>query len=252
MNRAAEDLPFRWSMVADSLRRPYPVMLPMVVLLLLVPFYLFIPALTPVRTLHVPELALDRAVPLQPVWALIYGAVYVFLILLPLFVVRQETQIRRTLHAYLLVWLTAYVCFILYPTVASRPEAVTGDGFAVWGLNVLYSSDPPYNCFPSIHVAHSFVSALTCRRVHRGLGNAALLCAALVGVSTLFTKQHYIADVVAGVLLALVADAVFLRKFRPNDIPELDRRLAPALALVTIGIVAAGVAGFWVLYQRQA
>jgi hypothetical protein len=37
MNRASEDLPFRWSMVADSLRRPYPVMLPMVVLLRLAP-----------------------------------------------------------------------------------------------------------------------------------------------------------------------------------------------------------------------
>ncbi|HEX6097054.1 MAG TPA: phosphatase PAP2 family protein [Thermoanaerobaculia bacterium] len=251
MNRASEDAAFRWSMVADSFRRPYPVPLPMVVLLLLVPVYLFIPSLTPVRTLHVPELALDRAVPLQPVWALIYGAVYVFLILLPLFVVRQEPQIRRTLHAYLLVWLTAYVCFILYPTVASRPESVTGEGFAVWGLNALYSSDPPYNCFPSIHVAHSFVSAMTCRRVHRGLGNVTLACAALVGVSTLFTKQHYVADVLAGILLALVADALFLRRFHPHDVPELDRRLAPALALVTLGLVSAGVAGFWALYQWQ-
>lgn len=239
-------------MIAESFRRPYPVTLPMVVLLLLVPFYIFIPALMPGRTLHVPELALDRMLPLQPVWALIYGAVYVFLILLPLFVVRREPQIRRTLYAYLLVWITSYVVFILYPTVASRPgEVVAGEGFAVWGLNALYSSDPPYNCFPSIHVAHSFVSALTCRRVHRRLGNLALVCATLVGLSTLFTKQHYVADVVAGVALAVLADALFLRRFRADDVPELDHELAPALALVTIGIVAAGVAGFWVLYQWQ-
>jgi membrane-associated phospholipid phosphatase len=240
------------NMIAESLRRPYPVTLPMVVLLLLVPFYIFIPALMPGRTLHVPELAPDRMLPLQPVWALIYGAVYVFLILLPLFVVRQETQIRRTLLAYLMVWITAYVVFILYPTVASRPgEVVTGEGFAVWGLNVLYASDPPYNCFPSIHVAHSFVSALTCRRVHRRLGNAAVLCAVLVGLSTLFTKQHYVADVVAGVALAVIADAVFLRGFREEQALELDRRVAPALALMTAAIVAVGLAGFWVAYRLK-
>src|SRR2546422_643919 len=85
------------------------------------------------------------------------------------------------------------VLFLLvYPTMPPRPARVIGEGFAVWGLRFLYSADPPYNCFPSLHVAHSFVSALTCYRVHRGVGIAAALCASLIGVSTLYTKQHYI------------------------------------------------------------
>jgi membrane-associated phospholipid phosphatase len=46
------------------------------------------------------------------------------------------------------------------------------------------------------------VSALTCHRVHRGVGTAAVLCAALVGASTLFTKQHYVLDAIAGMFLA--------------------------------------------------
>ena len=93
----------------------------MVLLVSLVPFYIFIGEMMPGRTLHVPELALDRAVPLQPVWALVYGCLYLFLIVLPVFVVRQEEQIRRTVLAYLMVWTTAYVIFLLYPTTASRP-----------------------------------------------------------------------------------------------------------------------------------
>lgn len=184
----------------------------MIVLVLLVPIYLFIPELMPGRTLHVPELPLDRAVPLRPAWALVYGSLYFLLIVLPVFVVRRPEQVRRTVFAYLLVWISAYVCFIVYPTVAPRPAAVTGEGFAVQGLRFLYGADPPYNCFPSLHVAHSFVSALACYRVHRGVGIAAALCATLVGVSTLYTKQHYVLDVVAGILLAGVAYAVFLRR----------------------------------------
>src|SRR5262245_8514872 len=101
----------RWSTVVATLSRPYPVTLPMVVLVSLVPFYIFIAELVRERTLHVPELALDRLVPLQPGWALVYGSLYLFLILLPVFVIRQKEQIRRTVFAYLMVWIVAYVCF---------------------------------------------------------------------------------------------------------------------------------------------
>jgi membrane-associated phospholipid phosphatase len=236
-------------MVAESLTRPYRVSLPMVVLVSLVPFYIFIGEMVRDRTLHVPELALDRVVPLQPAWALVYGPLYLFLILLPVLIVRQDEQIRRTVFAYLSVWIVAYVCFLLYPTTASRPDKVIGEGFAVWGLRFLYSADSPYNCFPSLHVAHSCVSALTCYRVHRRVGIAAALGAALVGVSTLFTKQHYVADVIAGVFLACMAYVVFLRSYPREATPELDRRLTPFLALVTIGIVGLAFVCFWVVYR---
>ena len=250
--RAPETAPLRWSMVAESLTRPYPVSIPMIVLVGLVPFYIFIPVLMTGRPLHVPELALDRVVPLQPAWALVYGSLYLFLIILPVFVVRQEEHIRRTVSAYLVVWIAAYICFLVYPTVAPRPTEVIGQGFFVWGLRFLYSADPPYNCFPSLHVAHSFVSALTCYRVHRGLGIAAALCATLVAVSTLYSKQHYILDVIAGIFLASVAYLLFLRNYPRDRIPEFDRRLAPVFALGIIGIVGLGVACFWVAYQLKA
>jgi membrane-associated phospholipid phosphatase len=239
----------RWSMVAESLRRPYRVTIPMVALVMLVPFYIFIGESMPGRTVHVPALALDGALPLQPAWALVYGTLYLFLIVLPVFVVRQEEQIRRTVHAYLTIWITAYAIFLAYPTMASRPAEVIGKGFAVWGLRFLYNADPPYNCFPSLHVAHSFVSALTCYRVHRRLGIAAMICAALVGLSTLFTKQHYILDVIAGVLLACAAYALFLRSYRRDDVPELDRRLAPVLALGIIAILGIALACCWVAFE---
>jgi membrane-associated phospholipid phosphatase len=220
----------------------------MVALFLLVPFYIFIAQRVSSGTLYAPELPWDRALPLQPTWALIYGPLYAFLLALPLFVVRQEEHIRRTFWAYVAVWIAAYVCFLVYPTVAPRPPKVVGDGFAVWGLRFLYGADPPYNCFPSLHVAHSFVSALTCYRLHRQLGLAALSCASLVAVSTLFTKQHYIVDVIAGLLIAVVAYLVILRGYPRQNTSELDRRLAPVLALGVLGAAGFGLAGFWVVY----
>ena len=237
------------SLVADSLRRPYRATWPMAALVLLVPLYLFIPQLAFNRPPHAPALSLDHRIPLQPAWVLVYGPLYLFLILLPLFVIRGERHIRQTLYAYLTVWLSAYVVFLLYPTVAPRPgDTVAGDGFAAWGLRFLYDADPPYNCFPSLHVAHSFVSALSSYRVHRGVGLAAIVCAFVVGISTLFTKQHYVLDVAAGVLLASAASAWFLRGVRSGDVPDLDRRAAPALALVVIAIVGATAGCYAILY----
>jgi len=223
----------------------------MVLLVSLVPVYLVIAGRAGVSAVHAPALALDRLLPLAPTWALIYGALYAFLIVLPVFVVQREELIRRTVWAYLTVWTVAYIGFLLYPTVAPRPDTVTGQGFAVWGLRFLYEADPPYNCFPSIHVAHSFVSAFACYRVHRTLGLVALSCASLVAISTLFTRQHYVADLVAGIALAWAAYAVFLRGYPRANIPEFDRRLAPALALCVGGLVGLGVAGFWVAYHMS-
>jgi membrane-associated phospholipid phosphatase len=244
-----ESSSLRWDLVKASLARPYRVPATMVLLIALVPLYIFIPAIWPPAARYSPVIALDRVIPLLPSWSIVYGALYVFLILLPIFVVRLDDLIRRTVAAYLLIWITAYIFFFLiYPTAAPRPERVVGEGFAVWGLSTLYSSDPPYNCFPSLHVAHSFVSALAAFRVHRKLGWFAVICAALVALSTLFTKQHYVLDVIAGVLLALVAYAIYLRAYPRARIPELDRHAAPALAVCIAGIVLGGLVCYWLAY----
>ena len=88
-------------------------------------------------------------------------------------------------------------------------------------------------------------------RLHRRLGLVTLVCASLVAVSTLFTKQHYIADVIAGILLAFAAYVLILRGYPRQNIPELDRRLAPMLALGVLAVVGLCVVGFWIAYQLQ-
>ena len=239
----------RLTLVRQSLSRPYKVTLPMVVLLGMVPLYIFIAGPHPGRTQHVPAIGIDAAIPLVPAWSLIYGALYFFLIVLPLFVVREEEHLRRTIWAYLSVWITAYLCFLVYPTVAPRPEAVAGTGFGAWGLRLLYDLDPPYNCFPSLHVAHSFTSALTCFRVHRGVGIAAITSASLVALSTLFTKQHYVLDVIAGALMAVVAYAILVRPQPREQVPEFERHLAPVFAWGIAGCAILSLTGFWVAYR---
>jgi hypothetical protein len=87
----------------------------MLVLVSLIPLYVFIPEIVAGRELLVPDVPLDHLVPLRPAWALVYGALYLYLILLPVLVVRAEEHINRTVLAYLTVWLAAYACFLTFP-----------------------------------------------------------------------------------------------------------------------------------------
>lgn len=239
----------RWETVSASFARPYPVTLPMLALMALVPLYVFIPGTLPGRPLFVPELAVDRSLPVVPAWSIVYGTAYAFLIVLPVLVVRELGHVRRTYVAYLLVWIPAYAFFLWLPTEAPRPAEVAGTGFAAWGLRFLYSADPPHNCFPSLHVAHSLVSASSCYRVHRTLGAGAAACAGLVAVSTLLSKQHYVLDVVGGVLLAALAYVLVLRGYRREQVPEIDRRAAPTMALAAAGIAGLATLCLWVVYR---
>jgi hypothetical protein len=83
------------------------------------------------------------------------------------------------------------------------------------------------------------------------VGTAAVVAASLVAVSTLYTKQHYVLDVAAGVLLAAAAYAVFLRGLFRKEIPELDRRVTPVLALGLLGFIAILVASSWLVYVKS-
>lgn len=215
----------------------------------LAPLYFVIGDLTRGWSTNTPSTALDLALPVRSGWAFVYGSLYVFIVLMPLLVVRQAELYRRAMQAYLLVMLIGYAGFLLYPTVAPRPAQLPGDGFAAWSLRTVYAIDPPHGCFPSLHVAYSFVSALTCYRVHRGVGAAAGLWAALIGVSTLYTKQHYVVDVLAGALAAFVAYGLFLRTYPRDSIAESDRRRAPLRAAWAIPVFGLMLALFWAAYR---
>jgi membrane-associated phospholipid phosphatase len=208
-----------------------------VLLFALIPFYLVIGHIVSGGPVHVPELAIDRALPLVPGWSLVYWSLFLAAVL-PVFVVHQREHVDRTILAFIMVWLVGLACFLAYPTAASRPPTAPGDGLGGWGMRLIYSTDARYNCLPSLHVAQCYLAALTCGRVHRGVGAVALAWATLVAISTLLTKQHYFLDVIAGGLLALVAYAIFVRGYPRDAIPERERRYAPWMAAGAAAVYA--------------
>lgn len=228
-------------------RTPYHNTAPALALVIVIPVYHVIAVFNRGRAANMPELAIDRAIPLEPAWMLVYGSVFLFAFL-PVFVVRGAALTRRVLWSYILVEFLAFAGYLAYPTSLPRP-AVTADGLFPWALQLIYDIDPPRNCFPSLHVAWAFVAALSCYRVHRGVGLAAMGWAALIGVSTLYTQQHYLVDVIAGVMMAFIAYVIFLRGHDRAAIAESDVQRAPQRATRIVWTYACVIAVFVMVYS---
>lgn len=111
--------------------------------------------------------------------------------------------ISRMVYSISLASLLAFCVFLVYPTEFPRSAWVT-EGTATAAYRFLHSIDSASNCFPSLHVALSFLSALSLRDERRRAGSLATVWAGVISISTLTTKQHYFVDLVGGVGLAML------------------------------------------------
>jgi len=99
-------------------------------------------------------------------------------------------------------------CFLLWPLTIVRPDI----GLASWSdrlLAALYAADHPVNLFPSLHVSLSFLFAAAVGHARPRWRLRTLAWAALIAVSTLFTRQHYLVDVIGGAVVAWIAWSIF-------------------------------------------
>ncbi len=162
--------------------------------------------------------AMDNAIPFVPEWAIIY--IYVFYpfsaVTMIYFAFVGYRQGYALAWSLVLINAIADLVYIVFPVTTDvyRREIfanrIIGNPFAD-AMYAHYGSDPSFNCFPSLHAAVSVICAYAWYRRFRRRPNAvtkivAVLAAVIaVGVvlSTLFVKQHYIADEIAGIVLAL-------------------------------------------------
>ena len=163
------------------------------------------------------EIELDERIPFQSAWVLPYIFVYVF-ILLPAPVVQHRGYFRAVARAYLGTMAAGFLVFAFFPVRYPRPELGGRiDGFLTWGVGLNYALDYPNNCFPSLHIAIAYLAAFACWRITRPVGAIGLAIATAIALSTLFIKQHYVLDIVAGLALAAATYAWFIvRGFRPG------------------------------------
>ncbi|WII35108.1 phosphatase PAP2 family protein [Paenibacillus thiaminolyticus] len=145
----------------------------------------------------------DEHIPFVPEFIVPYIVWYPFIVLTMIFLFRRRPSVYyRTLLALCLGLVICYMIYFFFQTTVARPD-IEGSGLFDTLVRIIYWTDMPYNCFPSIHVLtsclmyrSSFVFRARTRHVIR-------FTAAAIILSTLFVKQHVIADLFAGWLVAV-------------------------------------------------
>lgn len=152
----------------------------------------------------------DRMVPLVPAWMYIYFGCYIFWVINYIMMARIHKDNPSDFYRFVTTdMMSRIICGIFYflmPTTNVRPEVI-GDTFADSLLRFLYSIDQPANLFPSIHCLVSWMCYIGIRgnqKVPVWYRGFSCIFALLVVISTQTTKQHYIVDAVAGILIAEV------------------------------------------------
>ena len=152
-------------------------------------------------------MAFDRMVPFIPEFVSFYLLAYVFWVVNYILIGRGGKELLyRFVTADLMSRTVCLIFFVLMPTTNIRPEL---DGNSIWIQLVawLYKADQPTNLFPSIHCLVSWFCVVGLRgrkEIPVWYKCYSVIFALLICISTQTLKQHYIIDLIGGVVLAEV------------------------------------------------
>ncbi len=151
---------------------------------------------------------LDDRIPYWPSWVWVYSGLYYPVVLYTVWTLRDFRQFGYLVASYLVLLGMQMSCFLLFPVETPETWRVKeprnrSERF----LAYVHSFDQRSNCFPSMHVS---VALLTACHIHPFLGAWAWAFPALIGVSCLFTKQHYLVDLPPGALVGWAAWKAYL------------------------------------------
>ena len=201
---------------------------------------------------HTLRTPLDDAIPFIPVTIYLYSWVYTAM-LYPAFTVRCPGLFRRVSVAYAVVISVSLVTFATFPvtSLGFRPELsqLPDTRFHEWGVRLNFMLDPPFNLFPSLHMAIGTLAVLAAAKARRRYGVVAALVIAGVAVAVCTVKQHYVADAVAGIALGLVAYALVLRPFEVRHRPPSEIAYGWAGPASYLGFHALVMLGLYALFR---
>jgi membrane-associated phospholipid phosphatase len=146
------------------------------------------------------RLPVDDMIPYHPSWVWIYSFLYYPVILYTNLVIQSPREFMHLAMSFLLLLVLQMAVFVSFPVVTPkewRPEyapRTCSERF----LRFVQRLDARSNSFPSMHTS---VATLTALHLHSSLGAVAWAFPLLIGLSCLFTKQHYVIDLPAGAAL---------------------------------------------------
>lgn len=149
------------------------------------------------RSFHSP---LDEKIPFWPSWVWVYSFLYYPAIVYLNLLAKDPRQFNYMAISFIALLFLQMVFFLLYPveTPAHWRALPDSSRWSIRFLKFVQYFDKSSNCFPSMHTS---VAMLTALFAWPQFGAWGLAFPTLIGISCMFTKQHYLLDLPAGAAL---------------------------------------------------
>tara|TARA_R110002074_G_scaffold112241_2_gene240356 strand:- start:105 stop:752 length:648 start_codon:yes stop_codon:yes gene_type:complete len=151
----------------------------------------------------------DNAIPFMPQHIWIYHSILPVIFLTMLSLVQTKTVFFTTFWACAIATVVLNVSYLCFPSFYPRSEfeVETVSEAVLWLTRKI---DGSHNTFPSGHVTFAWIMFLGACRTElatkvEGIKSLYLLWAIGLALSTLTLKQHYLVDVLSGIVLALTS-----------------------------------------------
>jgi membrane-associated phospholipid phosphatase len=152
------------------------------------------------------SLPIDKYIPLYPPSLIPYLIGSFLFVAFPIWasLYSEKYQFEAFVISFLTATIISYIIYLTLPTFVIRPDVHSQDYFSK-AVSLLYQNDYPHNSSPSGHTFYTLVSFLYIKLWKPKVQGIALTIALMIITSTLLTKQHYVLDVISGLILGFIA-----------------------------------------------
>lgn len=145
----------------------------------------------------------DDRIPFLPVFSLPYLLYLPYLFFIIAYGILLSPYWANIAASALAIQLVAAYVYKMHQTHVPRPKVTGKDVFSRLTA-FIYRHDEPYNCFPSLHVAYSLLCLYWSAYLFPAAFPAFAVFTAAIILSTLFIKQHAVADVISGASITVL------------------------------------------------
>ena len=151
----------------------------------------------------------EKSIPFLP-WTVFFYLLAYIQVIFAIYLV-DEQNLKKTLRGILGLIAFHGLFFFFYPTSYPRPPFPADmSPLSNLGYSLIIFLDNPNNCFPSLHVAVSLLSALIIWKKSLMIRITSLIVTILTIVSTLTLKQHFFVDIIGGAITAVIFYLIFI------------------------------------------
>lgn len=167
------------------------------------------------------ETIVDKFIPFVAIFSVPYIVWYAYIMFFAsIFCIIDGEKYLKLIINLNLGMIISYIIYYFFPTYVPRPQIIQHDIFSRL-VAYIFLKDNPYNCFPSIHVLNSVLVAIYVNReskMSKGLKIFSTILCVLICMSTMFIKQHFLLDAIAGTIIAYIL--YFIAEYTWNKIRE--------------------------------